>query len=284
MVSVSVPLVSLVTPVFNGADYLGDLIESVNGQDYPNIEHLIIDDGSTDGEKTINILKKNSHLRWWTRPNYGQYATMNEGLATASGEIICFISADDILTPGAVTTAVSYLLAHQNCGGVYGNYSFINSHGLGLKLFQPMRFMPTHFYPFSLHISHSSFYLRKSGLVQNNLFFKDTLRFVGDYEWIVRIIRSNLKIGRIGMVLSKVRIHSQQTTKVSFSAMRNETFEVQKRLGVSFLAASFFRKILFFINLFNSLPLYGYKSTLGIIINRVKVTIFPAEMGNRKGK
>src|ERR1035437_2844540 len=117
--SPSCPLVSIITPVYNGAMYLDKLIQSIQNLDYPNIEHIIIDDGSTDNEATINVLKKYSHLRWWTRPNRGQYATMNEGLEAAKGEFICFICADDIILPEAATFAVQYLSMHLNYAGVY---------------------------------------------------------------------------------------------------------------------------------------------------------------------
>ena len=74
------PLITIITPVYNGAEYLDELIQSVLRQDYPNIEHLIIDDGSQDGGATVSVLQKYPHLRWWSRENKGQYATMNEGL------------------------------------------------------------------------------------------------------------------------------------------------------------------------------------------------------------
>ncbi|MBE3118290.1 MAG: glycosyltransferase, partial [Candidatus Atribacteria bacterium] len=99
------PLVSIITPVYNGAAFIEELILSVQRQDYPNIEHIIIDDGSRDDGATIAILKRYPHLRWWSRENKGQYATMNEGLEAAKGEFVCFISADDLLTPGAVKIA-----------------------------------------------------------------------------------------------------------------------------------------------------------------------------------
>ena len=79
------PLVSIVTPVYNGSLYLEEFIRSVLAQDYPRIEHIVIDDGSTDGGATVEILKRFPHLRWWSRENKGQYPTMNEGFAAADG-------------------------------------------------------------------------------------------------------------------------------------------------------------------------------------------------------
>ena len=271
MNSALLPLVSIITPVYNGARFLDALIQSVQKQDYPYIEHIIIDDGSMDGEATIDVLKKYSHLRWWTRPNRGQYATMNEGLQEALGEIVCFISVDDVISPGAVSTAIDYLSVHPECGGVYGSYGFINSEGMKLNLFQPMRHMPTSLYPYSLHISHSSFYIHKKVLIQNDLFFIDTLRFVGDYFWIVRILKSKLEIGKIKNTLSMIRIHDQQTSKTSFYAMRKEVFSVQKQIDISLFGASFFRKLWFFLNLINATKLNGIKSAVTIVCERFRI-------------
>ena len=267
----ALPLVSIITPVYNGSRFLEPLISSILEQDYPKIEHIIIDDGSTDEGATLDVIKKFSHLRWWTRPNRGQYASMNEGLLAAKGEIICFICADDIMTPGAVSTAVDYLANHPDCGGVYGNYSFINSDGMKLNLFQPIRLMPTKIYPYSLHISHSSLYIRKFGLVQNDLLFAETYKHLGDYLWIVRILRSKLKLERIKNVLSTIRIHDQQTSKIGFYGMRKEMAVIQKELGISLFGASVFRKLWFILNLVNAAKLNGINSSLMIVRERLQM-------------
>ena len=65
-------LVSIITPTCNGAEYLEELIQSVTRQVYPNIEHLVIDDGSQYGGATVAILNRYPHLRWWSRENKGQ--------------------------------------------------------------------------------------------------------------------------------------------------------------------------------------------------------------------
>jgi glycosyltransferase involved in cell wall biosynthesis len=265
------PLVSIITPVYNGAHFLDPLIQSVQEQDYNHIEHIIIDDGSRDGEATIGVLQKYPHLRWWTRPNKGQYATMNEGLAAADGEIVCFICADDIMLPGAASTAVNVLSFHPESGGVYGTYGHINPAGKKLDLFQPMLKMPTRLYPYSLHISHSSFYIRKEMLIRNHLFFSDTLKYVGDYDWIIRILRSNLNIMKVKKTLSMIRIHDQQTSRTSFNAMRKEVLSVQKQLHISPIGASFFRKIWFFINLFNAGKVNGIQSSVMMARERFKI-------------
>lgn len=269
------PKVSIITPVYNGARFLDALILSVQEQDYPDIEHIIIDDGSSDGGATIEVLNQYPHLRWWTRPNKGQYPTMNEGLLTAKGEIVIFLSADDILLPGSVSKVITFLDTHQGVDGVYGNFGYINFEGKPLKMFQPMSLMPTRLYPYSLHISHSSFYIRKNALIINDLFFIGNLKYVGDYSWITRILKANLKIRRIKDSLSMIRIHGMQASKTKFLEMRKETILIQKKLGVSLILASFFRKLWFGINLINAAKIGGIKGINAILYDRFGKKLHP---------
>ncbi len=265
----NLPLVSVITPTYNGASFLEALILSVKGQDYSRIEHIVIDDGSTDNGATVSILNKFPHLRWWTRPNKGQYATMNEGLLAAQGEIVGFICADDIMSPSAISTAVNYLSNHLEDSSVFGSFGHIDKEGEKLDLFQPMFKLPTSLYPYSLHISHASLYIWKKCLIQNDLFFSANLKFVGDYDWMVRIMRSNLKIGKIQKELSMIRIHDQQTSKTRFFAMRQEIYSVQKQLNISPFFASGFRKLWFLLNLINEAKVEGFKGSWKILRNRV---------------
>jgi len=207
----SPPLVSIITPVYNGAAYLDELIVSVRDQDYPFMEHVIIDDGSNDNGATIAVLKKYPHLRWWSRENLGQYATMNEGLETAGGEIICFVSADDLVLPGAVRRVIEIMQRHPEYDGIAGLTRFVDEAGAPYPIRFPFQTAPTRYYAFFSQIAHCSLYLKRASLLKNNLFFNPSLRYVGDYDWILRIL-DKLNVIRIDFHLSAVRIHSAQTS------------------------------------------------------------------------
>jgi glycosyltransferase involved in cell wall biosynthesis len=100
--STDYPLVSVITVVFNGHFYVQGCLESVLRQDYPNIEHIVIDGGSTDG--TLDVLRRyDDRLAFWkSEPDHGVYDAWNKGLSEARGEWICFLGVDDELLPGAV--------------------------------------------------------------------------------------------------------------------------------------------------------------------------------------
>jgi glycosyltransferase involved in cell wall biosynthesis len=216
------PHVSIITPVYNGSQYLETLIQSVLNQNYPNIEHLIIDDGSQDHGATVAILHKYSHLHWWSRANKGQYATMNEGMLSAQGEIICFVSADDIVSPDAVKTVVQHMQEHPLLDGVFGITNYIDKGGNENPYWIPFRMAPIKYYPYFAHISHCSLYVKKASLQQHGLSFDPALRFVGDYEWIIRIHKAGLRLGVIRRELSKVRIHTDQTSQKNREASVQE--------------------------------------------------------------
>src|SRR5882762_9777707 len=108
------PLVTIITPTYNRADLLMETIESVLSQDYPNIEYIVLDDGSTDGtEEKVkgqrSKFKSDKVFRFYSQENKGETKTVNRGFSLASGEIICVVSSDDPLLPGAVSAAVSFL-------------------------------------------------------------------------------------------------------------------------------------------------------------------------------
>lgn len=104
------PLVSIVTPSFNQGRFIEETILSVKNQNYPHIEHLIIDGGSTD--ETLDVIRRYEgtyNLRWVSEPDEGQADALNKGFRLARGEVLGWLNADDTYQPGAVRLAMALL-------------------------------------------------------------------------------------------------------------------------------------------------------------------------------
>lgn len=123
------PLVSIITPSYNQAHFLEETIRSVLAQDYPNLEYIIVDGGSTDG--TVEIIRRyTDRLAWWvSEPDQGQTEALNKGFTHANGEIFAWLNSDDTYLPGAVSEAVEFLTANPQTAMVYGDANLIDDKG-----------------------------------------------------------------------------------------------------------------------------------------------------------
>lgn len=114
------PLVSVVMPSYNQAQFLEQSILSVQAQDYPRIEHIVVDGASTDG--TLAILERHiDRLTWISEPDHGQAHAINKGFRMSSGSIFAWLNSDDLYLPGAIRSVVDYFQAHPEAMLVYGD-------------------------------------------------------------------------------------------------------------------------------------------------------------------
>ena len=135
------PLVSIITPSYNMAPFLEETIQSVLSQDYPYIEYIVMDGGSTDG--SLEILKRyEGRLRYVSEPDRGQTEAINKGFALSKGHVFAFLCADDTYLPGAVTAAVRHMVSHPEHGGVYGEGYLTDEKGARLGRYPTRAFDP----------------------------------------------------------------------------------------------------------------------------------------------
>lgn len=129
MVKANEPLVSVVIPCLNRASFLVPTIESVLQQDYPHIECIVVDGGSTDG--TIEILQSyGDRIQWVSEPDNGHADAINKGWRMSQGEILAWLNADDVwVVPDAVRETVAYLQAHPEVDVAYGDCGSIDGEG-----------------------------------------------------------------------------------------------------------------------------------------------------------
>ncbi len=207
----NLPLVSVVTPTYNQANFLRETIESVLTQDYPAIEHQVIDDGSTDA--TPKILKEYSDRIWTERhENRGQTPTINKGWERAKGSILTWLNSDDTFLPGAVRTAVSYLNEHPEVGIVFGDTLFTDQGGKplhrskGIQDFDYQRLIRLCHNP----IPQPSAFIRRS-VVEDIGMLDPSYYYFMDWDFWLRA-GLNHRISYIPELLSTYRLHADSKT------------------------------------------------------------------------
>ena len=127
------PRITLITSSYNKEKYIEEAIRSVLLQNYPNLEYIIIDGGSTDN--SLQIIKRYERwLAYWvSEPDHGQSHAINKGLSMASGDIVSWVHADDMLFPGACYEMAKEFLAHPDAGLIYGAGAKIDKDNKAVK-------------------------------------------------------------------------------------------------------------------------------------------------------
>jgi glycosyltransferase involved in cell wall biosynthesis len=202
------PLVSVITPSLNQGGYLEETIASVISQDYPHIEHLVIDGGSEDG--TLDILRKyDEHIEWLSEPDRGQSHAINKGLERAQGSIIGWLNSDDLYTQSAVAKAVEFLQSNPEYAMVYGNADIINEFGQKIESYRTE--------PFDLgRLAKHCPISQPAAFIRTDIFrdiggVDEELHFCMDMDLWVRIGQTH-KIGFIHDVLAESRWHASNKT------------------------------------------------------------------------
>jgi glycosyltransferase involved in cell wall biosynthesis len=228
------PLVSVVTPTLNQAQFLERTLRSVRAQTYPSIEHIVVDGGSTD--ETIDILKReanadptdgwqivgrpNGTLQWQSGPDRGMYDAINKGLAQASGDILTYLNSDDAWLPWAVEAVVRVIEAKPDVDLVFGD---------GVKVDEATGVQRLRLFPPFDRVSLANY----ESLMQPTVFwrrrltdriggFDTTMRYVADLDYWLRAAAEGAKIAHVNEVIAIERIHEGRLSAAQREAMAAE--------------------------------------------------------------
>ncbi len=206
------PAITIVTPSFNQAKFLGECLESVQAQEIGPVEHLVFDGGSSDG--SVDILRsvasrpRFSDMRWISEKDKGQSHAINKGFRAASGELIGWLNADDRYRPNCLSAIVKAFHDHPNIDVIYGDYTWVDEEGRPLRLRREISFSPfVLLYHRVLYIPTTAMFFRRRILDDGQLLNED-LHYAMDFEFFVRLNRQGYRFMHISTVLADFRFHS----------------------------------------------------------------------------
>jgi len=231
----NLPLVSIITPSFNQAKFLRQTIESVLTQDYPNLEYIIIDGGSTDGSQEI-IKEYEEKLAYWESiPDRGQTDAINKGFAKANGKYLAWLNSDDVYQPGAVAQAVDFLELHPDVGLVYGICTFIDAEGRTIGQFPAAQTDYQRLRRGFVHIPQQSAFFR-GDLWRKVGPLDPTFYFAMDYDLWVRLAAQAPVVYLPGRVWASFRLHGDAKTIAADARCWPEMLRVHYREGGKWLS------------------------------------------------
>lgn len=180
------PLVSIITPSFNQARFLEQTIQSVVTQDYPNLEYIVIDGGSTDGSVEI-IRKYSDRISYWiSRKDNGQAEAINEGFKRATGKYIAWLNSDDLYLPGCIQTAVKALENAPDAAMAFGQVDVINEQGRRVGMFRPVSYQFENLLTYKIILPQQAAFFRRQILDKIGV-LNTNLHFALDHEFFLRI-------------------------------------------------------------------------------------------------
>jgi glycosyltransferase involved in cell wall biosynthesis len=204
------PPVSVITPCLNGARYLVEAIESVLVQRYPNVEHIVVDGGSTDG--TLEVLRRYPHVQVINGPDRGMYDALNKGLTLARGEIIGVLNSDDCYAADALAT-LGETFRDDDTMALVGEAAFVRQSVPDGE--EVDRFIPTGTDLLELATlgspAFNAWFFRRSVFARIGRFDAE-YRIAGDRDFMLRFALSGLRFAKVDRLICRYRIHPDSLT------------------------------------------------------------------------
>ena len=211
--SESAPKISIVTPSFNQAEFIEEALLSVRAQNYPNVEHIVVDGASKD--QTVEILRRYSampgweHLHWISEPDRGQSDAVNKGFRMATGSIIGWMNSDDRYRQGCFATVAKRFTEHPKADVLYGDYTWMDEAGHIKNIRREIEFSRFILsYHRVLYVATVSTFFRRRLFEEEN-WLDASLQYCMDYDFFLRLAEKGYRFEHVPALLADFRWHSQ---------------------------------------------------------------------------
>jgi glycosyltransferase involved in cell wall biosynthesis len=225
-------LISIVTPNLNQGKFLEATLRSVLDQDYPRLEYIVQDGGSSDG--SIGILRRYAPRlkRWTAEPDAGQADAVNRGMQHATGDVLAYLNSDDLFLPGSLAYVACYFADHPDVDIVYGHRVLIDERGDEIGRWV----LPPHddaVLPLADYIPQETMFWRRRAWERVGARLDVSFQFAMDWDLILRFRAAGLKFARLPRFLGAFRISDNQKTQSLLATVGRREMDVlrERALG-----------------------------------------------------
>lgn len=224
------PLISIITPSFNQADYIARTIDSILDQDYPNLEYFIQDGGSQDGTEQILQGFAGRLTGWRSATDSGQTQAINLGFRQTHGEIMAWLNSDDLLMPGTLARVADYFTRHPEIDVVYGHRILIDENDSEIGRW----ILPGHndqVLSWADFVPQETLFWRRRIWDRIGGELDESFRFAMDWDLLLRFRDAGARMARLPYFLGAFRIHSAQKTSAMMAEVgKQEMMQLRRRV------------------------------------------------------
>jgi glycosyltransferase involved in cell wall biosynthesis len=205
------PTISIVTPSYEQGSYLERTIYSVVNQNYPKLEYVVQDGGSSDETEAVIRHFERSLSHWASEPDEGQADAINRGFVHTSGEIMAYLNSDDLLLPGSLAYVARYFAEHPEVDAVYGHRVLIDEHDRQIGVWV----MPPHddaTLSYADYVPQETLFWRRSLWERAGGQIDPSLKFAVDWDLLLRFRKAGARMVRLPRFLGAFRVHAEQKT------------------------------------------------------------------------
>lgn len=240
--------VSIITVTYNSANTLRDTLESVKNQDYPDIEHILVDGASKDD--TVKIIQAYSHVaRYVSEKDRGLYDAINKGILMSTGDVVGILNSDDFFPHKQVISHMVKCLKENDADAVFGDIAFVRPDNLEkvIRLYSSRKFYPKKF-KYGYMPAHPSFYVKRKFYEEYGLYKLD-YKIAADYELLMRFMHTNqLKYAYLPEVMVYMRTGGVSNKNIlSRYVLNKEIIRACKENGVKtnmfIISLKYFNKV-----------------------------------------
>lgn len=215
------PRISVITPSYNQGEFIEKTICSVCTQDYHNLEHIVIDGGSTDATGDVLERYKSTFAYCVSERDRGQSEAINKGFRRATGELLCWLNSDDCLEPGTLAYVGAYFNAHPEVDMIAGGVRRVDAHGRELTV-EPGRYVNrqqllTYWRGYDMH-QPSIFWRRRVYEALGGV--NERLHLTMDFDYWLRAAAARFHIASVDRTLSCTILHDRQKTARGYASYR----------------------------------------------------------------